>query len=261
MWELMTPWTGAVSVGIGPVDSERIDSLRTGPFDQAPVIAEGSRIGLVPRKRLEELCAAKEPLRADDAAIVTASIGPFPRLDEVLELVERYGMASVGLGNTDGTGGFFTLSDLNKHPLRTVIYSLFAELEAELAVQAGRHFSDPWDWLGMLDKDKQARLVGYWELSKRDNVDVGPLVGTTLSELSSIVARTSPLRDSLGFSSRGKWDEFFGGLVDARNAIMHPVRPLFTSVDDVKGVRERLERVLILLDRLAGTVSGVPPVQ
>ena len=254
--ELMTPWSEAASVGIGPIDVGRIDELKSQSFDQAPVTADGKPIGLVARKQLEELLTAREPLRADDTAIIRASIDPFPRLDEVLGLVEQYGMASVALGNTDGTGGFFTLSDLNKHPVRTAIYSLFAELEAELAVRVGRHFGDPWDWLGMLDKDKQARLVGYWELSKRDNVDVGPLAGTTLSELSAIVARTAPLRGSVGFSSRNRWDDFFGGLVDVRNAIMHPVRPLFTSVDEVTRVRVKLKRVLSLLDRLAVAVPN-----
>lgn len=223
-------------------------------YDFGPLMAGERLLGLIPRSRLEVLTLAGLPLLDDDDAIITASVSGEAELDELLSLVAEHGACCVGVGTmlgNAGWGGFITLSDLNRHPLRSAIYPLFAELEAEVALLVSTQFTDPWGWLGRLDRDKQARIIGYWELSKRDGIDVGPLSATTLSELTRIVGGLEPLRSKLGFASRNKWDEFFGRLIDLRNSIMHPVRPFLASAEEVCAMHEQLQRVLIMLDRLA----------
>lgn len=248
---LLTTWDRAISVEPGDVKSSAVDVLRAPPvFDQAPVQMNGAWIGMIPTTRLIELQESGLPLTADDAKIVTGRLAPEPTLDVLLDFIALHRSAIVGARDGGVGDGFVTLSDLNKHPLRALLYPLYAELEAELAAAVSAHYPEPWVWLEMLDKDKQARLVGYWELSKREGVDIGPLSGTMLSELVRIVEKTDPLRKTLGFESKGKWGDFVGGLIELRNGVMHPVRPLFATPDDVKDVREQLTRVLDLLGRL-----------
>jgi hypothetical protein len=255
VWELKTPWKRALRTALGPVDLSLVSNMESLGYDYAPVMVGRKSIGLVPRSRLQELGTAGLSLREDDESIIRLSVAGEADLEEILAAVQPHGAASVGIGTLlgdAGSGGFFTLADLNKHPFRAAVYPLFAELESELALLAGNHFRDPWTWLSKLDKDRQARLVGYWELSKRDGVDVGPLAGTTLSELSKIIGLAEPLRAQLGFASKGKWDDFFGSLVHLRNSVMHPVRPLFTTTDEVEVVYEQLAKVLDLLNRIDG---------
>lgn len=250
IFEMMTPWKRSMRVTLGLVDISLVSDMEALHYDQAPAMVDRTSIGLMPLARLHELAAAGMPLTEDDDGLITSNVNGEPDLEEVLDAVEMHGMSSVCIGTLAGDagfGGFITISDLNKHPFRSALYPLFAELESELATLASLHFSDPWTWIEKLDKDKQARLIGYWELSKRQGVDVGPLAATTLSELSKIIGNAEPLRTKLGFPSRGKWDDFFGGLVDLRNSVMHPVRPLFTSKEDLHKVHEQVTKSLTLL--------------
>jgi hypothetical protein len=195
-------------------------------------------------------------LAEDDPAIIRDEIGSDLSLDELLDFFVSH-EAGIVSARRDADGhshvswdGFVTRSDLNRHPVRAALYPLFAELEIELAKLVTTFYDDPWSWLSVLDKDKQARLVGYWEIGKRENVDVGPAAGLMLSELLRIVGGTSELRSRLGFNSGTKWQDHVGGLADLRNAVMHPVRPIFTSSGDVGNTRDQLDLVLELLRRL-----------
>ncbi|MGE3108396.1 MAG: hypothetical protein AB7G11_03755 [Phycisphaerales bacterium] len=233
-----------------------LERLQQNEYDQAPVMVSGRPTGMVPTNRLSALLAAGTPLNSDEPALVRDRLAPDATLDQVLDVIATHRSAIVSDGADGVDAGFITLSDLNKHSLRSELYPLFAELEAELAAAIEARHVDPWTWLEFLDKDKQARLVGYWELSKREGVDIGPLAGTMPSELSRIVERTDPLRRALGFDSKGKWGDFVGGLVELRNGIMHPVRPLFATTQDVADVRQQLARLLVLLGRLDHVEMG-----
>jgi hypothetical protein len=252
---IMTSLQDAICVEVGPVDRERVARLTSENFDQAPVVVGGAQVGLVLRKHLESLVAGGQPLTATDSSIIKTSLPRSAPLGDVLKVIKQNEMVNVEAAG-GGFSGFYHLADLNKHPVRAAMYPLFAELEMKMALLAARKIDDPWNWLVMLDKEKQARLVGYWELGKRENVDVGPLAGTTLSELSAIVAKTDELRKRLGFPRRNNWDEFFGNLVGLRNSVMHPVRPMFVSLGSVAAVHEQLGKVLTLLDRLDADELG-----
>lgn len=246
--ELITPCEKAIAASLGTVDNTLLTQLIARDFHQAPVYDGDSAIGLVSTSHLTALMNAGMSLLANDPRIVRKMVQADDDLGSILIAIESHGFAGVNSANT--MIGFFTLSDLNKHPVRAAIYPLFAELESELAIYANRHYENHWAWLEKLDKDKQARLIGYWELSKREGVNVGPVAGATLSELSKIIGLAEPLRERFGFTSKGKWDEFFGGLIELRNSVMHPVRPLLTSIEDVKDLHDKLSRVLLLLQRL-----------
>jgi len=262
--EILVRWDEATTVSVGPVSSETVDLLRKEDFDQAPVLnVDGHVLGLISTSRLGELSASGKHLAADDAEWINDAIMSCPGLDVLLQSMATKPVATVEIHSSDPcTGqshitspGFITVSDLNKHPLRAKIYPLVAELESKLARMVDKRFQDPWDWLSKLDKDKQARLVGYWELSKRDKVDIGPIATTTLTELFRIVACDAELRSKLRFESRNKWDDFTGRIADFRNAVMHPVRPLISTQDEVLHVRGVLDRVIDLVNRTGELLS------
>src|SRR5262249_18463014 len=142
--------------------------------------------------------------------------------------------------------GLITISDLNRHAFRSVIYTVMADLEAALARLVEHEFADPWDWIRLVAEDHQAIVLGNWELAKRKGVDVGPIAATTLTNVLTIAAKSQHLRDLLGFKSRGQIDDAVGGLPDVRNRVMHPVRPIVLGAADVDDLRSRLDRAIDL---------------
>lgn len=252
---LLTPWAKAVSVSPGLVDTGILSRLREADFDQAPVVHSGKPLGVVLTAHLEELLAKSRPLEPTSPVVGTRRIGLSPPIDDLLAaMAEQRGVI---IGDTaEDSPGFVTLSDLNRHHFKAALYPAFAELEAGLADLVAAQFDDPWDWLEILDKDRQARLVGYWELSKRDGVDIGPLAGTMLSELNDIGASSEPIRRTLGFETKGQWKSTFDGISALRNAVMHPVRPMIHDIEDVNRLRERLGRMLEVLGRLESEHSA-----
>jgi hypothetical protein len=129
-----------------------------------------------------------------------------------------------------------TISDLNEHALRGPLYALLSSLEVSLSKLVGRNFTDPWEWLGSLSEENQVQILGYWELSKKKGVDIGPLAATTLPQLLNIVARRKDLRALLGMKSRNEFESHTGHLVKLRNSVMHPVKPLILQKEDVRRV-------------------------
>jgi hypothetical protein len=138
------------------------------------------------------------------------------------------------LGHTEFCLGLFTISDLNRRQIRSILYRLLSVAELGLAQLIESEINDPWEWLPLLSEENQVRVLGYWELSKRRGVDIGPLAALTLTQLLTIAAKTERLRERIGFKSRTDIDREAGRVPEFRNRIMHPVRPLILGLEDVE---------------------------
>ena len=227
----------------------------------------GSRCcwGLVETIYLKTLFEASQPLSADDPLVRDGQrefrVGPGATIFSLLArmtaqqavLVFRESDATE-YGYAKSIYGLFTISDLNKHAIRSTIYRLLAGVESGLARWLERLMPDPWAWLHHLDEEQQARVLGYWELSKRQGVDVGPIAALTLAQLITVITRDSVAAERLGYGSRSQFAKATGQLPRVRNRVMHPVRPLILghhSVDEVyrallvlQDLRERIDELL-----------------
>jgi hypothetical protein len=210
------------------------------------------------------LATAGAALRADDTALVAADECSLPLqlgLDQLLRRMaqksprvvmcdqdtEEYGPVTV-------TSGIVTRADLNHHAIRALVYQVLARLEIAVAGLVRQAASDHLTWIMRLSEDSQARILGYWELSKLKGVDTGPVAGATLSELLNTVAKDESLRLSLDYRSRTAFDDAVGGIPGVRNQVMHPVRPLVTDADSCLRLTEILEHT-IRLTRRVETIS------
>ena len=70
-----------------------------------------------------------------------------------------------------------------------------------------------------------------------------PISSTHLSQLLTVVSKVESLRELFGFSSRKQFDKLVGSIPQLRNQVMHPVRPLVLSTDDVVRLKETIENV------------------
>ncbi len=257
-----TPIEQCIMVPRGPVDPEVVAVLKRNGFDQAPVGSQHLVLGIVETARLCELVAEGRPLELPDPAVTFPKLEVVSPLHEVLGRLGEHRAAIVvfDTGERDADPyeyiGLVTISDLDRHAFRSVIYSLLAELETVLAHFVDREFTDPWDWVRLLAEDHQAIVLGHWELAKRKGVDVGPIAATTLTNLLTVVAKSERLRELLGFPSKSQVDKVCGGVPDLRNRVMHPVRPIILDREGVEELRLLLDRVIDLTSRVVSAEAS-----
>jgi hypothetical protein len=247
-----------VSVVPGPVDMSLLSKLEESGFDQSPVYDSSTHSywGLVETSYLRSLFESGKSLRSDDAFIRNENrefhVGSFVTIFGLLERMTTQ-RAVIVIQDSDNTEyghsqtiwGLFTISDLNRHAVRSAIYHLLADVEAGLAKWLEVNVADPWEWLKKLEEEQQARIIGFWEPSKMQGVDVGPYAALTLSQLVNIISKLEGAAVRLGYQSRSQFDKAKGPLPNLRNRVMHPVRPLVLTHTDVASV---YSSVLILED-------------
>ena len=236
-----------VCVQPGSIPKELLSALDTKCYDQAPVYDPDSRMywGLAYASYLRKLAREDRDLNADDPHVCDANkefrVGAHTSiyqlvhklLDEQAVIVIRESDVTE-YGNVESILGLFTIGDLNRHEIRSLLYRLFSDVESGLAKLVERGVLEPWDWIKLLGEEQQVRVLGYWELAKRRDVDIGPIAATTLANLLTIVAKSPNLRTVLGFNSRKDFEKHAGKLPEFRNRLMHPVRPLILGQPDVK---------------------------
>jgi hypothetical protein len=239
---LMTPLVQCVLVRPGAVDAELVETLRQNDFDNAPLSGTD---GIVLTSYLEQLLASNRPLSAEDPAIDRTMLDSTARLREMLETVAAHN--AVLVSDHGKLAGILTLSDLNKHPLRSLLYASLANLETELAESIRRICPDPWDWILELSEENQVHVIGYWEVTKRKNIDIGALAACTLTQLIRIVSTLERVRLEFGFKSRAAAEATCSSLPTLRNKVMHPVRPLIGKSDEIADLVSSINKVELLM--------------
>jgi hypothetical protein len=257
--QICTDVSRCICVRPGSVSREILDALDRHDYDQAPVYDPQSKIcyGIVDKSYLRQLLEENRELKPNDSHVSNENawlrIGSHTFIYQLIyKLKSEHAILVIRESDNTEHGfhaslyGLFTISDLNRHEIRSVLYRLFSDVETDIANLVESYISEPWEWISLLGEDHQVRILGYWELAKRRNVDIGPVAATTLTNLLTIVGKTSDLLAVFGYQSRSKFDEYAGKLPDFRNRIMHPVRPLILEPKDV----EQLYLVVRFLEEL-----------
>jgi hypothetical protein len=248
-----------LNVQPGAILAATLSDLDRKSYEQAPVYDPATKTlwGLADTDYLKALHTAGTPLGENDPHVRDEEkilrVGTSGNIYQLLDRLRKQ-RAIIVIQESDSTEyglaefilGLFTISDLNRHAIRAILYRLLSDAEARLAYLIEKEFDDPWEWLSLLPEEHQVRVLGYWELSKRRLVDIGPVEALTLTQLLTIVAKFERLRERLGFKKRKELDGEIGRVPEFRNRIMHPVRPLILDMEDVNrayAVARFLEKV------------------
>ena len=212
---LIGTFDGLVTCGIDePLDAvmARQDAQ---PFDQLPVIDEGLIVGLLRRRNLAQHKPTTGCVR--DA---------FERLDETMLIAADAGILGFLLGakqhpcrlilDGERITGLVSKSDLQKLPVRSLLFHIVTHLELSMAAWIRRHFPDDAVWLGVLTKSRrravEARYLGLAEA----RLAVDRLTATMFADKRAIILRTGALPVS---HNRAKAD--FEAIEALRDAVAH----------------------------------------
>jgi hypothetical protein len=251
-----------MTVRLGAIAPDAVAALEAGGYDQAPVTDASGRCvyGLVLTHELKDLLRDGAPLTLDAHGVTLArrclSIGRGIRLKLLLEKLGEEGAILVDnvigadqYGEYRRSLGLIAVADLNRQPLRAVLYGFLARAERGLEQLVRLRCREPWEWLTKLGEEAQVRVIGHWELAKRQGIDVGPYAALTLTDLLRIVKGSPLLLSELDYKSRNDFSSATDSLVDLRNQVMHPVRPLVHSRVDVQRLAERVGNLEVLCSR------------
>ncbi len=269
---LCVPLDQCTSVKTGKVAPTILAELETRGFGQAPAYVSDRMnvFGLISTERLRKLLEAGHDIDGNDPEIRNEAhflyTGPFLNLECLLSTMSKRQAVFVVResratehGSVAWNYGLLTISDLNRHALRSALYTLFSLLESGLASLIRDSYAESWEWIRTLGENHQVGILGYWELSRRKGVDVGPIAAATLAQLLQVVSRNKDLLATLGFKSRTEFEKLTAHVPETRNWIMHPVRPLIFDTTDVAALRETVASVLSLnktVDQIKSKKTG-----
>jgi hypothetical protein len=274
---------------IGPLDQGLIDALIASECHQAPVETpnmDGIGWRLVSTEQLAVLAAQGKPLEESEDNFISVDalemdITPFdPDASLLLTLPELFSALSQspalliyscysmtcanaeesiheGLeaippdeeGNHFNVYGLITIADVNKPIVRKIIYDIFLDIEVHLSELLIKLFQDPGDWIHLLDEESKIRALGYWQLSRSRGYSSNPVACLTLTELLGVTSRVASVLSLLGYNSRSSFINLTGALPKVRNSIMHPVRPLVQSHDDMIALERHVQSAMDLRRR------------
>ncbi len=184
------------------------------PFDQLPVVEDGRIVGLVRRSRLL-------------AAPATAAVREvFDRLDETVLIAADAGILAFLLEAKahpcrlilDGgrITGLVSRSDLQKLPVRSLLFHIVTHLELAMAAWIRRHFPDEAAWLGVLTESRRRAVEQRYRGLAAARLAVDRLTATLFADKRAVVQRTAALP-----VSRNRAKEDFAAIEALRDAVAH----------------------------------------
>jgi predicted transcriptional regulator len=256
---LMVPLLECITVQVGALSEDAVANLEQHKYDDAPVLAGSQVVGITNTHELRRCLSQGLALTTNgyrplsQESVIATDDGETVPADLLLQLLADNHSVLVAKGGPDERGqfvGFVTMSDLNRHAMRSCLYDALALLESKLARLIQQRYGDVWEWIRFLNEEAQVRVLGYWELTRRQDLDVGPIAATTLTYLLRILASDKRLLKALGFNSRSKFETLTGHIPWLRNSVMHPVRPLVLNSADTSSVLSTLQGVVELTNRI-----------
>lgn len=232
---------------VGENPGRVLQRLRKHVYDQAPILTKaGDLLGLIYAEDLKPLFEAGLPLDKDVLAIRKTTIPREPALADLLQVMSKNRAVLVTSANDQAERGFhcgaiglLTVSDLNKPPMQAVLFVILSEIETTLARAIEVAYEEPREWIEFLPRPSQARILGYWEVAKRENMDAGAIQSCNLGDLIAIGRKTKSLQVAIVGISGGN-SRCSDALCRLRNRVVHPVAPLLHDQASVSNLYETL---------------------
>jgi hypothetical protein len=260
--DICIPPKKCFTVSPGYIEARIIEEMDKEKYDYVPVINDKCVYGLAGKKFLTHLSKNSLVLSPTDVEVSEQSnffeikhlsvtlpvlLGKMSQRMAVLVFqtgdAERYVSISNFIGLT-------TLSDLNRHEIRFALFRFITTLESNLADFISKYYSNPDDWLKKLNEIDQVRILGYRELSRRNDIEINLIEATQLSNLLNIVAKSNEIIKYLKYKSRNDFEKQTGKISQLRNQVMHIVRPLIINQSDVQKLLETINFIDDLMIRL-----------
>ena len=242
----LTPIQYCVVVIPGPVSAVTLRRLESSGYDQAPVIGpKNTPIGTVPTEYLRTLYQSAI-LSQGDPCINRTVIPTNIKLSSFL--ADLTGNSAVLVkGQLGECLGLITIADLNRHSFRATIHELLSELESAIAYIIESNYHNPMSWILKLAQIEQDRIVALWSDSLQNNLDIGTTHAATFHQMRKAIWSSKLCLNDLGYESKRQFKDDTYMLDRIRNNIMHPVRNLIQTPEDISVLTKSVDKAEVLI--------------
>lgn len=251
-----TPKGAAITISPGKIDPALVEQGRDARVRSLPIVGENSEcLGAISVEKLAELAENNTALTADHATI-PCNILPYEMpVSALLRQLRDQGVILHGADPNDDslTNGWFGIvstADLNRPIFRAHIYRMLVILETSLGQLIMDEFGDDWGAIRLLSEGTQARIKDFYDEERAEGVDLSPITNATLSDLFHITTESNNVWRLMEFDDPNELRPIAHRVNGLRNTIMHPVRPLIVSENELKEIVEAVDDVEMLTDRL-----------
>jgi hypothetical protein len=116
--------------------------------------------------------------------------------------------------------GIITRADLQKSPVRVLVFGLLSSLEMQLSERLCHEYQES-GWTGLLTKTRLAKARELFELRRSRNEEIDLFDCLQLCDKGTMVSKNTELRQGLGFTSKLRSEGFFKRVEALRNRVAH----------------------------------------
>jgi hypothetical protein len=222
-----------------------LNQMNKGNYDLIPLCENGAFVGYVTRKTLEQ---TKEIKPAYREITVERIVSANTRILDMINLFQASKFFFVLEGND--LVGLVTYSDLNKSPVRALLFILISKLEFLLLQWIKSQYKDALSWFNTLDSTRQDKIKRTFEDKKKADIDTVIEDCLNLGDMLCILEKDENFRSRIGYPSRKSCERELGSLDNLRNRTMHPSNSLIDCYDDVTKLKVRVERLKKVISRI-----------
>jgi hypothetical protein len=237
-----------------------LEVMQANRWDNVPVTSKGRVVGYARRTQLAR-AEADQPIRKVTHSLAGGAIvsGDTPIAD-LMGWIARQRIVFVLEGRE--VTGIVTIWDFNKQTARAYYYLVLAGLEIALADlirwRYGKNQSNLIAHLGSRDTQELNERMER----DRSGSGHGDLVSyLDFKHLLRVFERDRSLRAELGTYDRAKWNSMTKPLGELRNEVMHPVKTLVGSVEDMEALARDINHAIELVEQAIVALRKKYPVK
>ncbi len=144
--------------------------------------------------------------------------------------------------NANNLMGIITYADLNKIPVRILLFIQISKLE-NLLLQLIKDFYLGYSWMHVLTCSRRKKITNLYKEKRKSNIDISLDHCLSLGDMLEIIECDNILSSHLGYSSKSCCKKEISGLENLRNDVMHPSNSIINTYDGVKRLSKRLNKL------------------
>ena len=209
-------------------------------FDYFGVESDGKVIGYIISHELEDQSISKfvHYFKMEDLVSESTS------LIELLQILKE--KHPVFILEKNQVSKLITVADLQKQPIRMLVFGLISLLEMDL-VQLIKNAYPNGEWNSCLSDGRLMKVFQVYETRKEKNEGLGLIECLQLSDKGTIIKKTPHLMKQLGFVSKSDAARFFSSIEELRNNTAHSQEYVYQDFNEFLENIYRVEKILNLI--------------
>ncbi|MFT8320873.1 MAG: hypothetical protein ABF649_08210 [Bacillus sp. (in: firmicutes)] len=136
-----------------------------------------------------------------------------------------------------------TVADLQKHPIRMLVFGLISMLEMNLVELIKKNYPNE-QWKACLNENRIQKAMDIFRMRKNKNEGLDLIDCLQLSDKGEIIQKTPFLLDILEFRSKTEVKQFFKAIEELRNNTAHSQEYVYEDFNDFLDIISRMEIML-----------------